>query len=215
MRSQGAHSLQPHLQPRGPTRITGSGLVQETGAPGAPQEIHLRAPCPELGTEPGTWRLRQGLSWEGGRARILLSIFWWFSLWERLHLFQKHKGPYILSVSGPAKLGEGRSSLHWTTGAPRGEPQPAGGPLPSWAPCFLCFYHGHRPGWALAKPSLAGEGQARAVPGSAEALGQEQQSRPQESWGLSYRPAGTQVSASCASLEMRGTATSLLPRAVM
>lgn len=161
----------------------------------------------------------------GGRARISLSVFWWFSLWESLNLFQRHKGAQNSAVSGPAKLGESHGGLRWTRGAPGGEPQPAVGPLTGArlglrcppGPHVLCFHHVPGPGWAPAKPSLAGEGQARAVPGSVEALGQEQQSRPQESWGLSRRPAGTQVSASRPSLEMRGTATSQLPpsRAVM
>lgn len=58
------------------------------------------------------------------------------------------------------------------------------GPCCPLGPHVLRFHHVHRPGWAPAKPSLAGEGQAGAVPGSVEAFGQEQQSRSQESWGI-------------------------------
>lgn len=64
------------------------------------------------------------------------------------------------------------------------------GPCRPPGPHVLCFHHVHRPGWAPAKPSLAGEGQAGAVPGSAEALGQEQQSCSQESWGIKLQASG-------------------------
>ena len=64
------------------------------------------------------------------------------------------------------------------------------GPCLPPGPHVLHFHHVHRPGWAPAKPSLTGEGQAGAVPGSAEALGQEQQSRSQESWGIKLRASG-------------------------
>lgn len=64
------------------------------------------------------------------------------------------------------------------------------GPCCPPQPHVLCFHHVHRPGWAPAKPSLAGEGQAGAVPGSVEALGQEQQSCSQESWGIKPQASG-------------------------
>lgn len=96
------------------------------------------------------------------------------------------------------KLGEGHCGLHWTKGAQEVSPNPATKPLTraQLGPCFLpgphvlCFHHVHRPGWAPAKPSLAGEGQAGAVPGSVEALGQEQQSCSQESWGIKPQACG-------------------------
>lgn len=94
-------------------------------------------------------------------------------------------------LSGPEKLGDSRWDLHWTRGAQEVSPSPlqpltgaSPGPCCPPGPHVLCFLHVHRPGWAPAKPSLAGEGQAGAVPGSVEALGQEQQSRSQESWGI-------------------------------
>lgn len=55
---------------------------------------------------------------------------------------------------------------------------------------FCAFCHVRHPSWAPAKPLLAGEGQAAAVPGLAEALGQEQPSRSQESWGIKPRASG-------------------------
>ena len=90
------------------------------------------------------------------------------------------------------------------TGAQLGPRHPPG-------PHVLCFHRVHRPGWAPAKPSLAGEGQAGAVPGSAEALAKNSRAVLRKAGGLSCRPAGTQVSASCPGLEMRGRMTSQLP----
>lgn len=100
--------------------------------------------------------------------------------------------------SVPRKLGEGCWGLHWIRGAQEVSPNPATEPLTraELGPCcppgihVLCFFHVQRPGWAPAKPSLTGEGQARAVPGSVEALGQEQQSRSQESWGIKPQACG-------------------------
>lgn len=100
--------------------------------------------------------------------------------------------------SGPGKLEEDCCGLHWTRGAQEVSPNPATelltraqlGPCCLLRPHVLCFHHVYRPGWAPAKPSLAGEGQAEAVPGSVEALGQEQQSRSQESWGIKPQACG-------------------------
>lgn len=67
---------------------------------------------------------------------------------------------------------------------------------PCCLPAFVLVLHAvHCPGWATAKLSLTGGHGAQAVPGSAGALSQEQQSCTQEIWGI--RPVGTQVTDSC------------------
>lgn len=142
-------------------------------------------------------------------------------LWESVNLSQRHEGAG--SVCFLSQVGwERAAAASLDERGPGGEPQPRhraadrspAGPLLPAGPHVLCFHHVHRPGWAPAKSSLSGEGQAGAVPGSAEAAAKNIRAVLRKAGGLGRRLAGTQVPASCPGVEMRGRTTSQLLRAV-